>query len=155
MKKLKGIAFGVLLSACFFHAGAQEQKIPLNEPDNNKPLLFADLPQKMNLKLTNMESLLDKTIGTAVSIQASDDFLFEGTVVSTSDRQEASVRTVVIRSSNRPGALLSFTRTTGASGRVSYVGRIVSRNNGDAYEITEEKGQYVLQKKNLYDLMSE
>ena len=152
MKKLKIIATGVFLSVCVAQSFAQE-KLPLNEPDYNKPKLFSDLPKKMNLRVADMDLLFRFSIGDAIRVKATENFSLEGTVVSKSE--EASVRSVVIRSSNRQGAIFTFTKTTAADGSVNYLGRMLNRNNGDAFEIVKENGQYVLLKKNLYDLIAE
>src|SRR5215211_7182757 len=153
MKRFKTGAICVPLFLCCLFSRAQNQKTPFNEPDYNKPKLFADLPAKMNLKVSETETLFKFSVGATVSIELTDHFLFKGTIVSRAD--EASVKTVVIRSTNRPGASFTFTRTTNADKSFTYLGRIISRNNGDAFEIAQENGQYVLQKKNLYDLISE
>ena len=155
MTKLNASAVGVLLFMCSLSSFAQEHKLPVNEPDYSKPQLFADLPQKMNLKITAMDNLFQLAVGAVISVQVSDAFTFEGTVVSKSDAQDANVKSIVIRSSNRQGATFTITRTTDAGGSTSYIGRIMSTKNSDAYEIAMEKGQYVLQKRNLYDLISE
>jgi hypothetical protein len=155
MKKLKASAIGVLLTACCMYAGAQEQKIPLNEPDHNKPKLFNNLPQKMNLKLSEVESVFNYAIGAAVNLQVTDKLLFQGTVVSKSDAKDASVKSIVIRSASLQGATFTFTKTKNTDGSFNYIGRIMSRNNGDAYEIKSENGQYILEKKNLYEMIAE
>ena len=155
MKKLKAGAFGALLSLCCIHAIAQDAKVPLNEPDRNKPSLFADLPEKMDLRLNDMEKLFQPAMGSRVSVQVSDQFIFEGTMVSRADATDASSHSVVFRSTNRPGATLTFTRTTSADGKMIYIGRIMSMHNGDAFVIRSEDGHYILQKKELYDLISE
>src|SRR5215210_4390064 len=124
MTKLKACAIGILLfifsSSCF----AQSQKLPINEPEYNKPQLFADLPSKMNFKIGGMEIRFNLPVGEIVSIQISDSFVFQGTVVSKSDTQDANTKSVVIRSSNRPGATFTFTKTTSVNGSMAYMGRI-------------------------------
>jgi len=155
MKKLSVTAFGLLLLFCLNKASAQDRSIPLNEPDYNKPKLFADLPQRMNLKTAGIESLFSTALGAPVSYRVADNFLWEGTVVSRSDAADATVKSIVIRSTNRPGATFTFTRKQQSDGTFSYIGRIMSRNNGDAFEIELDGSQYVLAKKNLYDLLSE
>ena len=153
MKKLKASALGVLLTVCCLHSEAQDQKIPLNEPDHNKPKLFNHLPQKMTLKLSDVASVFNYTVGAAINVKLTDNFLFQGTVVSKSE--DATVKSIVIKSANLQGATFTFSQTTKEDGSFNYVGRIMSRNNGDAYEIKAENGQYVLQKKNLYELIAE
>ena len=155
MKNLKAIATGALLAIFCLHCGAQEKKIPINEPDYHKPRLFTDLPQRMNLDLSATEFALSSKTGASVSIRLSDKFIFEGIVVSRSSDDDHSFTSVVIRSTNRPGTNFTFTKTVNADGTYKYRGRILGRNNGDAYEIVNDKGMYVLEKKNLYDLLSE
>ena len=153
MKKLKASAIGVLLTVCSLHAGAQDQKIPLNEPDHNKPKLFNHLPQKMNLKISDVESVFGYSVGAAVSLKVTDNFLFQGTVVSKSE--DATVKSIVVKSANLQGATFTFSKITKDDGSFNYAGRIMSRNNGDAYEIKAENGQYILNKKNLHELIAE
>jgi len=155
MKKLKASAFSVLLIVCVQHIQAQEQKIPLNEPNLRKPKLFNNLPEKINLKISEVVTVLDKSVGTAVNVQFADNFLFQGTVISKSDTPDESVKSIVIRSSSMQGASFTFSKTKNQDGSFRYIGRIMSRNNGDAYEIKFENGQYILQKKNLYELIAE
>ena len=155
MKKLKASAFSVLLIVCVQHIQAQEQKIPLNEPNLRKPKLFNNLPEKINLKISEVVPVLDMSVGTAVNVQFADNFLFQGTVISKSDTPDESVKSIVIRSSTMQGANFTFSKTKNQDGSFRYIGRIMSRNNGDAYEIKFENGQYVLQKKNMNDLMVE
>jgi len=154
MKKLKAILAGAFLTLCASISAAQE-KTTFNETDYNKPKLFADLPQKMNLKVSELQNLFKLSVGTSVNVQAADNFIFQGTIVSKSDEKDASVKSIVIKSSNRQGAAFTFTRITNTDGTYKYAGRVLSFSNGDAYEVVEEKGQYYLQKKNLHDLIAE
>lgn len=154
MKILKTSAFCVLFCVCYFISAAQGH-VPLNEPNNNKPQLFSDLPQKMKLRITNLEDLLDLPVGASVKTFIADEFNFHGTVVSKSDAANAAVKSVVISSTNKKGATLTFTKTIQADGTVEYLGRIMSFKNGDAFDIVKENGQYVLQKKVLSELMTE
>jgi hypothetical protein len=154
MKILKASAICVLFSICYFSSSAQDE-LPLNEPDYNKPHLFSDMPQKMKLRISNLEDLLDLPVGASVKTLITDNFNFHGIVVSTSDAANTTVKSVVIRSTNRKGATLTFTKTIKPDGTVKYLGRIMSLKNGDAFEIVKENDQYILQKKILYDLINE
>ena len=154
MKVLKTSLIGVLFCVCYSGAFAQD-KLPLNEPDYNKPHLFSDLPKKMKLRISDMEGLLDLPVGASVKTFLSDHFNFHGTVVSKSDAGSTTVKSVVIKSTNRKGATLSFTRVTNPDGTIKYLGRVMSFKNGDAYEIVQEGDEYIFQKKNLYDIINE
>jgi hypothetical protein len=153
MKQLKNCVSLALLLLCSAFVFAQDQIVQLNEPDLKKPKQFSDLPQKMDLKVSNMESLFRHKVGTVVSVNVTNEFLLEGTVVSKS--QDAQVESVVIRSTNRPGALFTYTKTVTKEQGERYVGRMVSRYSGDAFEIIKEKGQYVLIKKDYYEMINE
>jgi hypothetical protein len=102
----------------------------------------------MNIAISDMESLFDLSTGTMVSAKLSNDFHFNGTIVSKSGNTETTVRSVVIRSMNRQGAVLTFTRILNDDGSFAYTGRVVSKENIDAYELVQENGTNVLQKKN-------
>ncbi len=149
------MALGILLSMCALSVSAQEFKLPVNEPNYNQPKLFNDLPPKMNLHMDGLEHLFHQPAEASVSFHLSDIFKFEGTIISRSVSGDTLVQSIVIRCSNRPGAVFTLTRTQDKSGALTYVGRIMNFNNIDAYVIGMEKGEYVLIKKNLYDLLSE
>ncbi|MGN6163092.1 MAG: hypothetical protein ACTHOF_00995 [Flavisolibacter sp.] len=150
MKILKSI-FCILFSVCYFASSAQA---PLNDP-GNKPQLFSDLPQKMKVKVSDLASLLELPVGTSVHTLLAPGFNFHGTVVSTSPATDATLKSVVIKSTNRKGATFIFTKTIKADGTVAFLGRIISLKNGDAFEIVKENDQYILEKKNLAELVTE
>ena len=152
MKILKTITVGVAF-IIGYTSSAQSNSVPVNEPDYNKPKLFADLPQRMSLKVVELEALFTLPVGSAVNTQATDQLRLQGSIVSKAE--EASVQSVVIRSSNRLGANFTFTRTINADGSFTYIGRMLSMQHGDAYEAIKENGQYVLNKIGLYDLFNE
>ncbi len=62
---------------------------------------------------------------------------------------------VVIRSTNRVGARLVFTKVTDADNTIKYIGRIISLQHSDSYEIVSENNQYYFKKQGLYDLIAE
>ena len=155
MKTLKTIAICALLSMSYFYSGAQENLPVVNQPDYNKPKLFEDLPQKMNLTISDMESLFDLSVGTPVMAKLTKSFHFKGTIVSKSGGAETSIRSVVIKSTTRQGAVLTFTKITNTDGTYAYRGRIISKESIDAYEIVKENDQYILQKKNYYEMVRE
>jgi hypothetical protein len=150
---LKTFALGALLTLGYLHSTAQKASVPLNEPDYNKSKLFADLPQRMNLKVKEMEALFSLPVGTVINTQATDQLKLQGTIVSKAE--DATLKSVVIRSTNKQGAIFTFTKIVSADGSYNYIGRMISRQHGDAFEIVKENGQYVLNKIGVYDLLSE
>jgi hypothetical protein len=155
MKILKTSALAALLAVSYLQSPAQTPTVPINEPNYNKPKLFSDLPDNLSLRLTDMEALLDLLVGTPVASSIATGFPLTGVVVSKSNPSDAFVKTVVIKSSNRPGAIFTFSRVTSIDGSFSYTGRMMSKDAGDALEIIKEANGYVIRKKGLYDLISE
>ena len=155
MKNLKTSAFAALLAVSYLQSPAQNSTVPINEPNYNKPKLFSDLPNNLKLRLTDMEALLNFPVGTQVNTSIAADFPLAGIVVSRSNQAEAFVKTVVIKSSNRPGAAFTFTRVTNPDGSFIYTGRMMSKDAGDAFEIVKERDVYVIRKRGLYDLINE
>lgn len=155
MKRQKTNALLALLTVCYLHSTAQTTVPPLNQPDYNKPKIFTDLPDKLDLRVTDMEALLNLPVGTQVNATVATGFSLSGTVVSKSNPAEQSVKTVVIKSALRKNALLTFSRVKKDDGSFFYVGRMISRDAGDAFEIAKEGNTYVLRKKSYYDLLNE
>ena len=153
MKNLqKGTIFLLLLLTSAF-AFAQENDL-IQEPDRNKPALFADVAAKFSVDVNALETLLEVPVGQNVNAFLTRNFNLQGIVVSKSDPSDLSVKSVVIRSTNRNGATMTFTKIRDENGAAVFIGRIVSYKNRDAFELMQEANGYVLVKKNLYDLVS-
>lgn len=163
--KLSGICLSFILFC--FSAAAQDQKtkLPLNEPDYNKPRLFNDLPEKITVDIAELDNVLsgNEVAGRSVDIKFADKKLaaFSGTVVSRSNKEQNksannnTVNSIVIRSTNFNGATLTLSSSTQTDGTVKYTGRIISFKHGDLYELEKINGQYTLVKKNFYELVNE
>ncbi len=154
MKILKTATAVALLFVLCKPANAQNAP-PLNQPDYNKPKLFADLPDKLSLHLSDMEALLSLSVGASVNTVIANGLPLIGTVVSKSGDAITSLSSVVIKSTTRQGAIVTFTRIRKEDGTVLYSGRIISQKAGDTFEIVKEANAYVLRKKGLYDLINE
>ena len=154
MKILKSGALCVLLFACALSSTAQKS-LPVSEQDYNKPKLFADLPQKLPLNVKALELLLDLSEGQSINVPLTDKMRYQGVVVSKSDPSDPNVRSIIVKSTNRLGSTFTFTRVLNLDGSVFYRGRLLSYKHSDAYEIEEEDGHYILNKKHLYDLFNE
>lgn len=157
MKTLKIITAFALFSLSYFYSAAQEELRLNKEPNYSKPKLFADLPQKMNVTISDMESVFDLPVGTVVTAKLAKNFPFKGIIISKAGDTGAQVRSVVIKSTNntRSGAVLTFSKVRKDDGTYNYTGRILSMESIDAFEIVKENGQYVLQKKNYYEMIRE
>jgi hypothetical protein len=153
MKNLvKGI---VCLSIFFVCIKTNAQTPPVREPDMNRPSLFQNLPEKISCRINDLSSLLESEIGKTISFSFTGSLNFQGVVSSVASKFDNTLQSVVVRSTNFPGAALSFSKITKEDGTFSYVGRILSFQHGDAYEISQENGQYFFVKKGFYDLVNE
>lgn len=157
MKNLRTLALCVTVSFYSLCSSAQTEKIPLNEPNYNKPKLFQNLPDNIPVSMDNIINLFGSPTGRSVSLNLSDrsPFQFEGDVVSSVSKYENTIQSVVIRSTNYNGARLTISRLTDANGNVSYTGRIISMQHGDLYELKKVNDEYMLVKRNFYDLINE
>ena len=121
----------------------------------NRPTLFQNLPNKISCRINDLSALLESEIGRPVSFSLADNLNFQGVVTSVASKFDNTLLSVVVRSTNFAGAALSFSKITKADGTYGYVGRIISFQHGDAYEISLENGQYYFIKKGFYDLVNE
>ena len=154
MKTLKSSALLAFTTLCILHASAQEPALRQNNFRNDKTKIFADLPEKMPLRITSAESLLALPIGARVNATLATGFTVVGAVVSKSDPNDPAVKSVVIRT-NRQGAVFTFTRVKAANGATSYIGRMLDKTGGDALEIAREGQEYVIRKKGVNELVNE
>lgn len=148
----KGLIF---LSIFLVRIKLSAQEFPVREPDLNRPSLFQNLPERINCRVNDLSALLQSEIGSTISFSFSGSQNFQGVVTSVASRFENTLQSVVIRSTNFPGAALSFSKLIKEDGTISYIGRIISFQHGDAYEIILENGQYFFVKKSFYDLVND
>jgi hypothetical protein len=148
---LKGI---ICLSVFLVCLKTNAQTPPVREPDMNRPSLFQNLPDRISCSISDLSAFLQLETGRTISFSFANNINFQG-VVSSVASIDNSLQSVVIRSTNFPGAALSFSKITKGDGTISYAGRIISFQHGDAYEINTENGQYFFVKKGFYDLVNE
>lgn len=153
MKNLLSGVLSVVLSIGFLNS--QAQNVPsFREMDRSKPKLFADLPERMNLKVTDMDVLFEMSVGQNVNLNLGN-LNYRGKIVSKSDNSDVRINSIVIKSTNRTGAVLTFTKIQKEDQTFMYRGRILSSEHSDAYSIELENGKYMLTKKQLADIVAE
>jgi len=156
MYPMKNLVKGIIcLSLFLICQQSNAQTPPVREPDMNRPSLFQNLPNKISCRINDLSALLDLETGKPVSFSFVNNLNFQGVISSVASKSDNTLSSVVIRSTNFPGAALSFSRIKKEDGSFSYVGRIISFQHGDAYEIGLENGQYYFVKKGFYDLVNE
>lgn len=159
MKNLNVVVACICLSICSLTATAQNNDhAPLNQQDRNKPQLFSSLPDRIPVSVEYINSLINSPEGRAVSINTSTDptgSRIEGQVISAGKNYDNALQSVVIRSTNFNGANFTVSKYTDADGTVTYTGRILSMQHGDAYELKNESGNLVLVKRKFHSLVNE
>ncbi len=159
MKNLNLVVACICLSICSLTATAQNNDhAPLNQQDRNKPLLFSSLPDRIPVSVEYINSLFGSPEGRVVSIITSADptgSRIEGQVITTGTKYDNALQSVVIRSTNFNGANFTVSKYTDTEGTVTYTGRILSMQHGDAYELKNESGNLVLIKRKIYSLVNE
>ena len=159
MKNLRTTLVGVCITLSIATT-AQENRIPINEPDLNKPKLFQHLPDVIAVNTEDLNSLLNSPVGKSINVNLADRsaataFRIEGEVVAETKQADNSIQTISIRSSNFPGASVTFSKIINTDGTIRYSGRIISFKHGDLLELQNRNGQLVFIKRNLYDLVNE
>jgi hypothetical protein len=148
---------GICLTLFFFCLTASAQNsIPVNEPDMKKPSLFTNLPVRIPVTISDLQNLLNTESGKDVSLRINQSAInsFNGKVVSAATKYN-NIRSVVIRSSNFNGATFTLSSSIQPNGTVKFTGRIISMQHSDLYELQNKNDQYILIKKNFYDLINE
>lgn len=152
---MKSFATSVL--CLFFIVSAirtSAQDIPVREPDMNKPRLFQQLPQRLDINQNTLETILQYEEGRSVNVPFAPNLSIQGVVSSVANMNNIN-KSVVIRSTNLPGAGFTLSKVTREDGTTYFTGRIISYQHGDAYEIVYENGSYFFNKKGFYDLINE
>lgn len=148
MKNLFTLALCACLTISCLHSSAQ------SAANESKPKLFSAIANSFTVDVNQMAELLNKEAGTTVNLALGTAMQFQGTIVSTSNEYDGGLSSIVIRSTNYPGARLTFTRSI-SNGLTVYSGRILSMQHADIFELKSQNGQYLFTKKNLEDLVNE
>lgn len=152
MNILKKCAFcAALLMGLLLQASAQ---LPTSgTADNNKPFLFSDLPDTIQVDAARLDALVNQHMNDAVQVAFSPLFSLQGKVVSAAQAEQLS--SIVVKASNRLGAVFTLSRITEADGSKVFTGRILSRVHADAFELVAADGRYLLVKRSHDDLVEE
>jgi hypothetical protein len=158
MNYLKLSGPGLLFLICCA-TGFAQNRATVNEPDYNKPALFANFPDKIPVTIDELKNLFsnDAAKGKDAAISFADRKLpgFNGKLVSRASKYNNSIRSVVIRSTHFNGATLTLSSSTTTDGAARYTGRIISFQHGDLFVLQKENEQYFLIKKKYHELINE
>lgn len=153
MKNLRILGCCISISLFSLSASAQQDRIPINEPNERKPLLFNDLPSNIAVQTDRLSSLFSAEPGQHVTLDL-PAFHFEGLVMSVVTKYENRIQTIIIRSTNYEGARLTLSKINGPEG-TSFTGRIISMQHGDLYELKQVNNSLALVKGRYNTLVNE
>ena len=113
---------------------------PLNQNISEKPLLFAQLPDKIECNLTDLQKIFASNVSENINL-VFGKFSVKGVVA---DKVYKSPRIVSfnIRLSNYNNALLNISFLIQADNTQKVIGRVIHPAHGDALILTEEKNHY-------------
>ena len=154
MKNTSTLVLCAIFSCITILTQAQEKTIPVNEPNYNKPKLFQNLPERIPVDASTLESLFGVDMNRAANITIAG-IHFQGNVSSKTTNDVNQANTVIIGLTNYPGANFTLSKISNPDGTISYTGRIISFQHGDLFELQKQKDNWVLVKKNFYDLINE
>ena len=154
MKNLRQGILCLLLICVYSVVSAQKFVLP-KEPNHKRPKLFQDIPDRVPVTASALLPLLNLRSGQPASVSLSDKFIFKGTIISTASKYNNTIKSIVLKSTDRAGANLTISQITNPDGSISYRGRIVSFQHGDCFELKTEKGQYILVKRNFEDMVND
>ena len=81
------------MTLCSFFASAQQNEVPLSEPNENRPTLFAAKPDKVLVEPFQITSLLATKVGESVILNF-PGLRFEGNVISSVSKYENTMQSV-------------------------------------------------------------
>jgi hypothetical protein len=120
-----------------------------------KPSYYANKPAEIAITTTPLQETLQKQVGNTVTIQLSNDFVFNGTVVR-SQQRGANVQTVHVKSTEFNGNVLMINKISNADNtKTIFTGRILNADAADGYEIVNEGGSYKMKKFNTADILTD
>lgn len=163
-----------LLSSCIlafsFSAFGQAQKIPLNEPDYNRPKAFQNLPDSISVDEGTLAGLFNLSKGQKAAPKFSNrntasEFQLRGEVVSKSDNTplnaqaksagSGSLSSMIMKLSDYAGSNFTISKITDPDGSIRYTGRIINFKSGDLFDLKNINGKIMLIKKDYYALVNE
>lgn len=158
MKNLKLSGLCLLSILCCATVSAQG-KVPLNEPDYNKPKLFNSFPDQIPVDVNELQNFVNSNAeaGSEAKLRSVNNKVagFGGKIISSASKFQNTMRSVVVRLDNFNGATLTLSSSVQSDGTVTYTGRIINFKSGDLYELQKINNQYFLIKKNYYELVNE
>lgn len=117
--------------------------------------LFSGLPDSVLIEVQALEALLNQELHAVAQVRFSSTFSLQGKIVSSARNTDQHWSSVVLKASNRLGAVFTLSSMQETNGATAYTGRILSRMHADAYELVHHAGRYFLVKREHSELVEE
>jgi hypothetical protein len=143
MKNLHSILLFALICV---GGGATAQTVPA------KPAQFAAYSNRINCMEAQLATLMSLPENSPVVLTLAGGFEFRG-IVQSSVQKYSNLKTAIIRSTNFPGSVFSLSFRSEPASQGQYIGRILSFQHSDVYELMQENGLYIFEKKKFDNLV--
>ena len=111
----------------------------------NKPNAFDNYAAELTANQATMEQLFTMQKGTAVNMPIATNLMLVGSVASNVQVYN-NLQTVIVRLTNFPNVVLSISKLSDKYTPEKYVGRLLSSNYADAFEVEQLGNSYILKK---------
>jgi len=113
------------------------------QPADINPYKFSKLPEESIISPSTLAAAFQYQTGEKVSIPLSDQFIFEGVVISNEQKYD-NLQNIILRSEDH--VMLSISKQTEKGKRVSYTGRVIGKDIADGFSIQRSADVYLLKK---------
>lgn len=145
-----------LLGVCIISvvAAKAQEPVPVKQQTPDKPFIFSQLPERSICTPAELQELFRSNSSTSIAIHLSGGKLLRG-VISEKIERSPGVTSINIKLSDYPGALFNLSQNAQPGQSPVIKGRIIHPQAGDVLVLTQEKDQYLLQKKAQKFFMTE
>lgn len=144
-----------MLMLLFIQNLAMAQNLSFEKPASPRPLLFADLPDTINVSVDELDNLLHTAPGNFAIFKLTGSFRYTGTIISGTRSADGQATGIIIRSADRSGSCFTLTKSWNDLHGFIFKGRILSFRHGDGYELVYNMGSYLLLKKSFFEIVNE
>ena len=116
-----------------------------SQNNNTKPKQFNNFPATINCSEQELSKVFNTTAGQLINLSFSNNFNFAGTVKNNVVKY-ANLQTAVVVSPDYSNTIFSVSKITNPDGSITYLGRIINKNNFDGFELKKYASGYQLVK---------
>ena len=139
---------------CTTRISSAQETPPLNQNAPDKPLLFAQFPDRIECSVSDLQKIFASAIAEDISLGCGKTLVFTGKVV---DKVQKTSRIISlnIKLTNYDNALLNISFLKQPDNSQKIIGRIIHPGHGDVLVLTEENKRYYFIKQSQRFFMAE